>query len=98
MLCLARRSLCLSQHALKACVCRLPELHTSLLRPLPLLCLQLDAGSNEEVLLMSRDEQVMLVVTYADIKVSRCVHTHALLVAAQLMHVAVGCRPATAPP
>jgi hypothetical protein len=60
---------------------------------LPLLCLQLDAGSNEEVLLMSRDEQVMLVVTYADIKVS----THARLASSCAVD-ACGCRPATAPP
>ena len=33
------------------------------------LLLQLDLGVTEEVMLMSEDEQVLLVVTYADIKV-----------------------------
>jgi hypothetical protein len=35
-----------------------------------LLLLQLDAGVSEQVLLQSRDEHSLLVVSYADVKVS----------------------------
>jgi hypothetical protein len=34
-----------------------------------LLLLQLDAGVSEQVLLQSRDERSLLVVSYADVKV-----------------------------
>ena len=44
-----------------------PNLHDNRTLPAP----QLDAGVPEQVLLMSRDEQSMLVASYADIKV-RC--------------------------
>ncbi len=50
-------------------------------------CWQLDAGVPEKVLLMSRDEQSMLVVSYADVKVgvtlSHCVAQGLGLVACQ---------------
>lgn len=37
------------------------------------MVLQLDAGVSEQVLLQSRDERSLLVVSYADIKVSELV-------------------------
>jgi hypothetical protein len=44
-----------------------------------LLLPQLDAGVSEQVLLQSRDERSLLVVSYADIKVSHGFFTFAIV-------------------
>jgi hypothetical protein len=49
---------------------------------------QLDAGVSEQVLLQSRDERSLLVVSYADIKVSHDCCTTALLSAGWLFFYA----------